>query len=265
MKFAETAALGGHEVTLLESATELGGQLRYAGRLPGRDGWLWLIDDLSASIQRLGVDCRLATTATASSIRAFRADLTVLATGSTWDTSGYSPLQVGRESVPRAAEARIVDPLTAISGTEDLGERIVIVEENGDCMPIALAIRLAEAGRSVTVVTQQAAVGRRIGPDSTVDFAWLYPRAIRAGVEVVTEVALERIEAHRVILRGVFSPVEQEIAANDVIFCLQRRSDDDLYRTLRQDGAEVRRIGDCVAPREVDDALFDGLRVARAI
>ena len=53
----------------------------------------------------------------------------------------------------------------------------------------------------------------------------------------------------------------------------QRRSDDALYRELAADppaleaaGVEaLYRIGDCVAPRLIADAIFDGHRLAREI
>ena len=48
----------------------------------------------------------------------------------------------------------------------------------------------------------------------------------------------------------------------------QRLSDDALYRALQadHDGVEaVHAIGDCVAPRLIADAIFDGHRLAREI
>jgi len=44
-----------------------------------------------------------------------------------------------------------------------------------------------------------------------------------------------------------------------------RTSDDALYLKLKARGLPVRRIGDCVAPREVDDAVLEGFREAQAI
>jgi hypothetical protein len=44
-----------------------------------------------------------------------------------------------------------------------------------------------------------------------------------------------------------------------------RTSDDALYHQLKARGLPVRRIGDCVAPREVDDAVLEGFREAQAL
>ena len=56
-----------------------------------------------------------------------------------------------------------------------------------------------------------------------------------------------------------------------VVLVTQRLSDDALYRELAADPAALEaagiealhRIGDCVAPRLIADAIFDGHRIAR--
>ena len=40
---------------------------------------------------------------------------------------------------------------------------------------------------------------------------------------------------------------------------------DALFRELDGDGLELQRIGDCVAPRGVEHALFEGHRVGRLL
>jgi len=58
-----------------------------------------------------------------------------------------------------------------------------------------------------------------------------------------------------------------------VVLVTQRLSDEALYRELAGDPAAleaagieaVYRIGDCVAPRLIADAIFDGHRLAREI
>ncbi len=265
MKLAETAATRGHEVTLVERDSELGGQIRYAGMLPHRDGWTHLVEDLAGSLERLAVDVRLNTAMTASKTGESDADVVVFATGSTWDTSGFSARRPDRASIPRTSDASVIDPITAIATPEACGARVVIIDDNGTYLPLGLAERLALMGRTVTVVTSQPAVGSRLGTDATVDLAWVYPRVLAAGVEIVTSSHVDHIESGRVVLSAVWEQRTRELEADTVVLAMMRWSDDVLYRQLSGGSFEVRRLGDCVAPREVDDALLEGVREGYAI
>ena len=66
MRAAGVAARRGHEVTLVERATQLGGHLDLLRRLPTRGDWRKVIDDLAAVIERSGVEVRLGVTVTAA-------------------------------------------------------------------------------------------------------------------------------------------------------------------------------------------------------
>jgi hypothetical protein len=46
---------------------------------------------------------------------------------------------------------------------------------------------------------------------------------------------------------------------------MMRESEAGLYQQLKARGLQVRQVGDCVAPREVDDAVLEGFREAHAI
>jgi dimethylamine/trimethylamine dehydrogenase len=60
-----------------------------------------------------------------------------------------------------------------------------------------------------------------------------------------------------------------ELDADAVVLVTQRISDEALYLELAADpGADIERvlrIGDCVAPRLIADAIFDGHRLGREI
>jgi hypothetical protein len=142
----------------------------------------------------------------------------------------------------------------------------VIVDDNGTYLPIGLAEALALAGRDVTILTPHAGVGGRLGPDRTAEFGWAYPRIAEAGVRVQPHSYLRAIEAGRVIAGGVWDDSETILEADTVVPVQLREARDALYHELRGAGdGDVRRIGDCVAPRELDHALFEGVREGHAI
>jgi len=263
LKFADTAASRGHQVTIWERGARLGGQVRYAGRLPDYASWNFLVDDLEASLRRRNVDIRLGTDATADAVAAFGADEIVVATGARWQTSGFSTFRTDRDAIPRAGGAQVLDPLTTLDDLDACGPRVLIVDDNGDYLPMGLARLLAASGRQVTVVTSDAMSARKL--EATLDWPWVMPRVAAAGVQLRTSTFVESIGQGQAMLRSALGGAPEPIAADTVVLSMMRESEDGLYHQLKALGLKVRRVGDCVAPREADDAVLEGFREAHAI
>lgn len=263
LKAADTAAARGHAVTLWERGDCLGGQVTHAARLPDYGSWRFLVDDLAASLRRRGVAVELAREACADDVAAFGADEVIVATGARWQTSGFSTFRPDRDAIPRAAGAHVIDPVSALQDPDACGRRVLIVDENGDYLPLGLARLLAERGRQVTVVTHDAMLGRKL--EATLDWPWIMPRVTAAGIAMRTCVFVERIGKGEVGLRSGIGAGTETIAADTVVLSLMRESEDGLYHELHARGVPVRRIGDAVAPREVDDAVLEGFREGFAI
>ena len=263
LKAADTAAQRGHAVTLWERGRQLGGQVRDAARLPDYGSWNFLVDDLEASIRRRGVTVDIGKHATADDVVAFGADEVIIATGARWQTSGFSTFRPDRDAIPQAEGARVIDPLTALANPAACGAHVVVVDDNGDYLPLGLARLLAGPGRQVTVVTSDAMAGRKL--EATLDWPWIMPRVVAAGVQIRTSTFVERIGAGEVELRSALGGAADVIAADTVVLSMMRQSEDGLYQQLKTRGLAVRRIGDAVAPREVDDAVLEGFREGWAV
>jgi 2,4-dienoyl-CoA reductase-like NADH-dependent reductase (Old Yellow Enzyme family) len=263
LKFADSAASRGHQVTLWERTGSLGGQIRQAGLLPDYASWNFLVDDLETSVKRRGVTITLNREATADAVHAFGADEIVVATGAKWQRSGFSMFRTDRDAIPGAELPQVKDPLQALEDPSGCGPNVLIVDDNGDYLPLGLARLLAGHGRNVTVITADALLGRKLEP--TGDWPWLMPRVAEAGIALKASATVERIEAGRAVLRSTLGGAPETIAADTVVLSMLRTSDDSLYHQLKARGLQVRRIGDCVAPREVDDAVLEGFREGQAI
>jgi len=263
LKFADTAAQRGHKVTLWERSAQLGGQIRKAGLLPDYASWNFLVDDLEASVRKRSVEIVLNKEATADAATAFDADEVIVATGANWQTNGFSMFRTDRDAIPGTELPHVLDALRALDNLSGCGRRVLIVDDNGDYLPLGLARLLAAAGREVTVVTADGMLGRKL--EATLDWPWIMPRVVEAGIALRASTSVERIEPGKAILRSTLGGPAETLPVDTVVLSMLRTSDDSLYHQLKARGQPVRRIGDCVAPREVDDAVLEGFREAQAI
>jgi 2,4-dienoyl-CoA reductase-like NADH-dependent reductase (Old Yellow Enzyme family)/thioredoxin reductase len=263
MMLAETAARRGHSVTLLERGERLGGQLLLAGRLPNRSTWLELADDLAASLDRLGVAVRLEAEADADTVAKEAADAVYVATGATFDASGYSISAPQREAIPGLTAAHVLDAAAAVADPESCGERVVIVDDNGDHLPLGLALLLAGTGRTVAVVTRHLHAGSRL--TATGDLPFVLPALAQAGVRVHAQAVVVRVEPGSVAIASTWGGGDASLAADTVVLSMMRRPEDALHWALAARGVEVTRLGDCLSPREVDDAMYEGMKLGLAL
>jgi 2,4-dienoyl-CoA reductase-like NADH-dependent reductase (Old Yellow Enzyme family) len=264
IKAAETAALRGHEVTLVERSDALGGQLRLAGALPGRSTWLEALEDLTGSIERLGIDVRLGQELTSQGVREFGADRVVIATGSYFQKNGFSSANPTRDGIPGADSHNVFSPVEVLEDLEVVGHRVVIVDDTGDIVPLGLALLLAGRGHEVEVVTAKLHAGSQLL--WTLEFPWVYPQLGQAGVHLSEQTLVTRIDDGAVSVASIWGESEERtIDADSVVLVMERRSDDALYESLRAAGIDAQRIGDCVAPRDVDDAIYEGMKVGREL
>lgn len=266
LKAAESAARRGHDVVLVEREAELGGQLRTAGRLPGRGRWLALVSHLRGSLERLGVEVRLGVRANADTPGELAADLTVVATGSSWRTDGYSVLRPDRDTIPGLRSARVLDPAAAIVSSDACGRRVLIIDDHGTHLALGLADLLSGEGREVEFVTAHPQAGIQTGVTSTVDYPSVYPRLVRAGVRFSTEATVERVDGRTVGLAHVYGGWSRDLEEVDsLVLCQLRAPRTDLYDALQEAGVRAEIIGDAYAPREVDDAILEGARSALTV
>lgn len=260
MQAALVAALRGHDVTLLEERNRLGGQIRLAAQAPARRELAEICDWLERELERAGVPVRLGETATPETLAGFEA--VVLATGSTPDRSGYASFRPAVRAIPGHELPHVLTAWEAIEHGDRVGERVLVVEDDPHVQATTVAEVLAERGRRVTIVTHHQQVGLSIG---AVSLEFLYKRLFRAGVELVDCTWVDTIEPGTVSCANVYSGVPVVFPADTVVLCTGNSVRDELYRSLAPTGIELHRVGDCLAPRKLDDAMWDGFHAGRAL
>jgi thioredoxin reductase len=259
LEAAWVAAARGHDVTLLERATELGGKIRLAALLPGRAELAafagWRADECA----RRGVDIRLGTDADRDAVLAFSPDAVVVATGGTASVS--TPSKSHPMPIAGSEQPWVIDHERALVEADALGQNVVVVDAIGHIEAIGVGHYLAERGRTVTVATPLHSP--LLLDAETMQKA--LPRAVRAGVSWRPHTAIVAIGDHEVTLANVLSYAVETLPADNVVIRTHGVANDGLYRDLQGEVAEVVRVGDAVVPRLADRAIYDGHLAGRAI
>jgi len=260
LEAAWVAATRGHRVTLLERADRLGGKIRLAERLPGRAEIADFADWRAAECGRRGVEIRLGVEATVAGVLALAPDAVVVATGgrATVDApSKWHPMPV-----PGSDRPFVLDHERALVDAQRLGPRIFVLDAVWHIEAIGLGHLLALLGKEVTVATPLATP---LLLDAET-LASALPLAARAGMRWRPSTALAAIGDHEVTLVDVLSGRPEVVTGVDtVVIRTHGTSDAGLYFALEGRVPELLRVGDAVAVRLADRAIYDGHMAGRRL
>ncbi|WP_372886869.1 FAD-dependent oxidoreductase [Shimia sp.] len=258
LETARVAAERGHQVTLIEASSALGGQFRLAGLQPRRAQIGDLIAWYERQLARLGVEIRYNSYFGAEEIAAFGADAVVLATGSLPAETGFQKALPHVAELPGMAAGNVWSTEDVMGRAARLGERVILLDEGGHWKGIGTAWHLAEAGHRVTIVTPDAMIGRELQRSAT-DFPARQTLA-RLGVEFVTESAVSEWSGQGAEVMSLLTGESRQIAAQSLVLATGNRADPELAQELGALGLTVRLIGDANAPRLAAAAIYEGRR-----
>ncbi|MGQ0805865.1 MAG: oxidoreductase [Actinomycetota bacterium] len=259
LEAAWVAAARGHEVMLLERSDELGGKIRLAARLPGREELADFADWRAGECARRGVDVRLGADANVESVLDLKPDAVVVATGGRATTDAASKFHP--MPVPGSDQPFVLDHERALLEAEGLTGRVVILDTVGHIEAIGLGELLATNGADVTVACP-------LPTPMLLDaetMAMALPRMARAGAKWRPNTAMVSIGDHDVTLIDTLSLAMETAPADTVVIRTHGLPNDGLYFALEGEVPEVIRIGDAVAVRLADRAIFDGHRAGRRL
>jgi hypothetical protein len=89
----------------------------------------------------------------------------------------------------------------------------------------------------------------------------VFPKLVKAGVEMIEQATITEITADTVEIAQIWTGAARRLPASSVVMNMLRTGDAGLYHELKADGVNVRRIGDAVAPRAVDEAVYEGMEL----
>ncbi len=253
MKAAAVAAQRGHNVTLYEASSKLGGQTLLAQCLPGRAEFGGIVTNLQHEMKQAGVRVVTGTRVSRPLIDAACPDAVIIATGAL----PYRPEIKGQD------EARIVDAWQLLQGNADVGANVVIADWRGDWIGLGLAEKLARNGCHVRLAVNGVTAGHML-PQYVRD-KWLGDLH-RLGVAIITYARLFGVDSDTVYLQNTTSGEAMICEGTDtLVTALGHQSVTDLEAELSDWHGETHIIGDCLSPRSAEEAVLEGLRAGVAV
>jgi dimethylamine/trimethylamine dehydrogenase len=137
----------------------------------------------------------------------------------------------------------------------------VIYDDEHYFMGSALAERLRRAGHEVALVTPQATASYWTA--YTDEQAFVQARLIELGVALHLSQRVTGWADGQVQMACAYTGRAGQIAGGTLILVTGRLPDDGLYRTLETQGIVAARVGDCLQPSSIADAVYSGHRFAR--
>jgi mycofactocin system FadH/OYE family oxidoreductase 2 len=263
LEVSRVAALRGHKVTLFEKSDELGGQVNILVRAPNRGTFGGMTRYLKSQIDKLGVEVNLQTEVTESLITRFRPDAVVLATGSYPDRTGYSPGRPELEKIPGIESAKVATTWDVLLENVKLGEDVILIDEVSWHQSLSTAEFLLDQGKRVRLVTRFPMVGADLVPSN--DLPLYQQRLFQKGIEFITLTYVKEIRGRTLTTIHAYSKRETEYRNVDIVLAGMHCADNRLYHQLKGKVRELYAIGDCVAPRRADMAIYEGNMIGRRL
>lgn len=265
---------GMEHVALVDGGSDIGGIMRWIPSIRGLQQWGRFTDYRRTQLDKLAnVAVVPKQRLTAEEVLDYGAEIVVVATGSSWSRDGSNSYT--RKPIPGAGDgvAHVLVPEDIFRDKVPVPDGpVVVFDADGYFMGPSVAEELAVRGHQVTLV--MAHVDPQGYLHYTGEGASMLARLRSLGVDLVTEHIVDEIypDGRCRIVHAVTSG-GRDIDSAAVVLVTARVPDTELYDELaaRPDLLEANgiqhllRIGDCVEPRVIADAAFDGHRLAREI
>lgn len=281
MEAARVAALRGHEVIVHEAANDPGGQIRLTARSERRREMISIIDWRMAECERRGVTFHFNSFAEAETITEAEPDVVIVATGGL-------PHEVSLSE----GENLTVSAWDILSGDAKPGSNVLVFDNAGDHTALQAAEMIAATGAKVEIVTPDRTfapevMAMNLTPymrslqklDATFTVTWRLTGVRRNGNGLLAEFGSDyggvrrRREVDQVVVNNGTIPLD------DLYFDLKPYSSnqgeldhsafmESTPQTIASnpDGAfQLFRIGDAVSSRNMHAAIYDALRLSRAL
>ncbi|MCP4123635.1 MAG: NADPH-dependent 2,4-dienoyl-CoA reductase [Bacteroidetes bacterium] len=290
LAFATTASKRGHDVTLFEAASEIGGQFNMAKQVPGKEEFFETIRYFKKQIELTGVDLRLNTKVCSEDLLKADYDEIILATGVT-------PREV---NLPGIDHPKTLSYVEVLRDKKPVGERVAVIgaggigfdvseflSHKGESTALNVAAYLKEWGvdpnnevrggiegiqpqpePSARTITMMQRSKGKMGAGLGKTTGWAHRTSLKKHKKVNM---LDGVQYVRIDDQGLHildkNGKPQVIECDNVIICAGQVSLRELQEPLEQAGKEVHLIGGAFKAAELDakEAIDQASRLAAKI
>ncbi|MBL0230911.1 MAG: NADPH-dependent 2,4-dienoyl-CoA reductase [Moraxellaceae bacterium] len=287
ISFATVAAQRGHNVTLFDQDTQVGGQFNIAKQVPGKEEFYETIRYFDVMMKKHGVNLQLGKRVSADDVKEF--DEVVLATG-------IAPRQLPLEGINHP---KVLSYIEVLRDKKPVGKRVAVIGAGGIGMdtseylthdpshaPASIDIneylrewgidKTLQARSGIEGMSEEVAPSPRevyllqrknkkiTGPGKTT--GWAHRAALlKKGVHMITGVEYQKIDD--VGLHISINGQTQVLEVDNVIICAGQDPQRELQATVEALGKKVHLIGgaDVAAELDAKRAIRQGAELAAAI
>ncbi|MBU1206138.1 MAG: FAD-dependent oxidoreductase [Proteobacteria bacterium] len=248
MEAARVAKLRGHQVSIFEEKSRLGGRIEAAFQASFKRELMNIVQYYEAVLKALNVEIKLATKVTTDLALGWKPDAVIIATGSI-------PLT---PPIPGVHLPHVVQALPVLLQEKKVEGRVAII--GGGMVGCEVATFLAERGAQVTIIEMLPYVANGI------------PRLLGK----MMKDTMKNLDVRTLVNRKVLEIKEGKVIFEDsgnvaslavdwVVLAVGATPRDDLVNSLKELFQETYQIGDCLEPRKAPEAIYEGAKVAHQL
>jgi dimethylamine/trimethylamine dehydrogenase len=266
------ARRGFQQIHLVDERRRMGGHMRWFSGLPRFNPWGRIIEHREWLISRFGSILFVpGKRLDSDAVLDYGASIVIVATGAPWAREAISVFDHTAIPGATASLAHVLTPEQLLLEDKAVpGRRVVVYDCEAELTALAVCQALQAREHVVELASPFPDIGFRAHQDG-VSFA-LRGEILEAGGSLRPGLTLTAVDENGADFVDT-AMQEARIECDAVMLITRRKSDDQLFFELdgRRDDrhsadiSALYRIGDCVAPQNLSEAIFSGHRLAREI
>ena len=248
MMAAITAARRGHQVTLCEGNSRLGGQLLMGSVPPHKEEIQGLTEYLVRQVEKSGIELQMEKVVTESLICEMAPEAVIIATGA----------RPAGLPIPATA-SNIVSAWDVLKGRNDVGKNVLVI--GGGEVGCEVAEYLAVLSRRVLILELLPELASSMEPRGR---RLLVERLQKLQVQALTQCSISEVRGQTVfyIRGGLRHRID---GVDSVVAAVGSAASKGLAGALNGMGVAIYTVGDCVKPRRILEAIREGFEAAFAL